>query len=530
MADSKDTKKQRSPIVVIMGHVDHGKTTLLDYIRKANVAARAASPEAGEPRSIAEREAGGITQAVGAYEIEVRPKIEPKFRESEAGRGIPRQIPRDDFADVRKITFIDTPGHEAFSAMRARGAQVADLAILVVAADEGVKPQTKEAIKTILDSKTPYIVAINKIDKTSGSIERAKSDLAAAGVYLEGQGGQVSFHGISAKTGEGVEELLDIILLAADFEDLSYDPAAPASGYILEVRHDPRRGSEVTAVIKNGTLKRGDPIYTPTAKGKVRMLENFLGKAADALEPSAPALIIGFESLPTVGETFSSQNIPQEKQAQKGFSKPPMSESFQKKDESVLNLLLKAADAGSLEALAQVIRGIDIKGKKLKILSETVGDITDGDMKDAIATSSVIIGFKNKIERAAKTHADAQEVKVITSDIVYDLQKAVEEFLTSSLGPAALGELEVLAVFNREKQEKQIVGGKIIAGVVRGKTSFEVMRKTPTGEEKLDIGGKVLSLRDKKSDIEQAESGKEIGLLVNFPGEIQVGDRLVIRK
>ena len=149
-----------------------------------------------------------------------------------------------------------------------------------------------------------------------------------------------------------------------------------------------------------------------------------------------------------------------------------MSESFQKKDESVLNLLLKAADAGSLEALAQVIRGIDIKGKKLKILSETVGDITDGDMKDAIATSSVIIGFKNKIERAAKTHADAQEVKVITSDIVYDLQKAVEEFLTSSLGPAALGELEVLAVFNREKQEKQIVGGKIIAGVVRGKTSF----------------------------------------------------------
>ncbi len=487
-AKIQSNKNQRSPIVVIVGHVDHGKTTLLDYIRKTNVASR---------------EIGGITQAVGAYEIT--------------------------HAD-RRMTFIDTPGHEAFSTMRARGAQVADLAVLIVAADEGVKPQTKEALKTILDSKTPFIVAINKIDKTDGNIERAKNDLAAAGVYLEGQGGQVSFHGISAKTGEGVDEFLDLMLLAADMENLSYDPAAPSSGYILEVHHDPRRGSEVTAIVKDGILKKGELIYTKTAKGKVRMLENFLGNAVDSLFPSAPALIIGFEKLPQVGEIFSSQNIPQEEQVKKGFSKPTAREGLQKKDESTLNLLLKATDAGSLEALAQVISGINSKGKKISILAKTVGDITDGDMKDAIATNSVIIGFKNKIERAAKTHADAQEVKVITSDIVYDLQKAVEEFLTSFLKPAALGELEILAVFNQKKQEKQIVGGKVITGVIRGKTLFEVMRKNPTGEERLDVVGKVLSLRDKKSDIDQAESGKEIGLLVNFPGEIKVGDRLIVMK
>ncbi len=490
MPDTKDTKnlKQRSPIVVIMGHVDHGKTTLLDYIRKANVA---------------EREAGGITQAVGAYEI------------AHGGR---------------RITFIDTPGHEAFSSMRSRGAEVADLAILVVAADEGVKPQTKEAIQTILDSKTPFIVALNKMDKPGANIERVKGDLATAGVLLEGQGGQISFHGISAKTGEGVDELLDLILLATDMEDLSYDPAAPASGFVLEVRHDSRRGSEATVVVKNGTLTKGAQIYTKSAKGKARGLENFLGEKVAKIEPSAPALIIGFEKLPQVGEIFSTENIFKEEMARKGFSKSAELPGAQKKNGAALNLLLKAADAGSLEALAQVIRGIETKDKKLNILAETVGDITDGDLKDAIATGSIIIGFKNKLERSAKQLADAQEVKIILSDIVYDLEKAVKEFLTSSLGPAALGELEVLAIFNKEKQEKQIVGGKITAGIVKGKTSLEVVRKTPTGEEKLEIVGKVLSIRDKKSEIAQAEVGKEIGMLINFPGEIQVGDRLIIRK
>ena len=255
-------KKQRPPIVVVMGHVDHGKTTLLDYIRKTSVAAR---------------EAGGITQAVGAYEIE---------------------------RDGRKITFIDTPGHEAFSAMRSRGAQAADLAILVVAADEGVKPQTKEAIKILEDAKTPFIVAINKIDKTAGNIEKAKNDLMGVNVFLEGYGGQTSYQGISAKTGEGVEGLLDLVLLVADVEDLSYDPSAPATGYIVEASRDPRRGIAVSVIIRNGTLHRGDKVRTPSAMGKVKILEDFSGKTAESLEPSAPAVVIGFEDLPLIGEEF----------------------------------------------------------------------------------------------------------------------------------------------------------------------------------------------------------------------------------
>ena len=210
--------EQRPPIVVVMGHVDHGKTTLLDYIRKAAVAAR---------------EAGGITQATAAYEI---------------------------IHAERKITFIDTPGHEAFTAMRSRGANIADLAILVVAADEGVKLQTKEAIKIIEDSKTPFIVAINKVDKTAGNLDKARNDLMAAGVLLEGFGGQVSYQAVSAKTGEGINEMLDLILLHADLEELTYDPSAEASGYVLEAKRDPKRGIEATVIVKNGTLNRGDVI------------------------------------------------------------------------------------------------------------------------------------------------------------------------------------------------------------------------------------------------------------------------------
>lgn len=224
---------KRPPIVVVMGHVDHGKTTLLDYIRKANVAGR---------------EAGGITQAVGAYEI----------------------VHND-----RKLTFIDTPGHEAFSAMRSRGAQAADLAILVIAAEEGVKPQTKEAIKTLEETKTPFVVAINKIDKTGGNIDKVRNDLMGENVFLEGFGGQVSYQGISAKTGEGVDALLDLVLLSSDMEDLSYDPSVPASGYVVEARRDPRRGIEASLIVKDGTLHRGDLIQTQSAQGKVKILEDF---------------------------------------------------------------------------------------------------------------------------------------------------------------------------------------------------------------------------------------------------------------
>lgn len=492
----KAQTKTRPPIVVVMGHVDHGKTTLLDYIRKANIAAR---------------EAGGITQATAAYEIEHCP----------AGA-----------TDARKITFIDTPGHEAFIAMRARGAQIADLAILVVAADEGVKPQTKEAIKIIEEAKTPFIVAINKVDKTGGVIDKARNDLMAAGVLLEGYGGQVSYHAISAKTGEGVDDLLDLILLAADVEDLTYDASAPASGFVLEAKRDSKRGIEATVIVKNGTLSRGDAIHTPTASGKVKILENFLGKVTQELEPSAPAVIIGFEKIPRVGEEFSAgalNVIASDHVQAKEASQIKIVNQIAKSKPNTLNLILKAGDAGSLEALSVVLCGIDQQGgKEINIVEEGVGDITDGDIRHAIATKATVIGFKNRVEKGAKVLADAQTVTVITSEIVYDLATAVEEFFSGARGPAAAGELEVLAVFNQEKPQKQLVGGRVAAGTFRPKTSFDIVRG-PAGAASVG-NGKILGLREKKSEIFQAEKGKEIGVLLDSQTIIQVGDTLVIRK
>ncbi len=482
-------KKQRPPIVVVMGHVDHGKTTLLDHIRKASVAAR---------------EAGGITQAVGAYEI-VR--------------------------NGRKITFIDTPGHEAFSAMRSRGAQAADLAILVIAADEGVKPQTKEAIKILEETKTPFVVAINKIDKTNGNIDKAKNDLMGANVFLEGYGGQVSYQAISAKAGDGIDALLDLVLLTADMEDLSYDPAVPASGYILEARRDPRRGLEVSAIVKNGTLHRSDKIQTQSAEGKVKILENFLGHVTDSLEPSAPAIIIGFENLPAVGEEFSvgestGQKIITSKVGTKIWKAGGGSANGQE-----LNLILKASDEGSLEALAVVLAGIGEKDEKgIAIVDKSVGDITDSDVKTALATGATIIGFKNKIEKGAQNFAEAQGLTIITSKIVYELADAVSEFLAGKRGPQAAGKLEVLAIFNQEKSDKQLIGGRVAEGTIRGKTSFEILRKTESGVEEPAGQGKILSLREKKSELTQAEKGKEIGVLASSPAAIRIGDILIVKK
>jgi len=497
--------KARPPIVVVMGHVDHGKTTLLDQIRKAHVAAR---------------EAGGITQTTAAYEIV-----------------------RND----RKITFIDTPGHEAFTAMRSRGAQVADIAILVVAADEGVKPQTKEAIQIILDSKTPFIVAINKVDKTNGSIDKARNDLAAAGVLLEGYGGQVSYHPISAKTGEGVDDLLDLVLLTADIEGLTYDATAPASGFVLEAKRDPKRGIEATVILKNGALSRGDAVHTRSASGKVKILEDFSGKAVQRLEPSAPAVIIGFEKIPKVGEEFAVGDLAEAAAMPSvvgagangavNASAAPRTASagaaavnqLAKSKPNTLNLILKAGDAGSLEALSVVLRGIDQQGgKEINIIEEGVGDITDGDVRHALATKATIIGFKNRVEKGAKVLADAQSVTVITSEIVYDLATEVEDFFSGKRGAAAAGELEVLAVFNQEKLQKQLVGGRVTTGTFRPKASFDIVRG-PMGTAPIGHG-KISTLRENKSEIFQAEKGKEIGVLLDAPTLVQVGDKLAIRK
>jgi len=506
--------KPRPPVVVVMGHVDHGKTTLLDYIRKANVAAR---------------EAGGITQAVGSYEIE---------------------------HGSRKITFIDTPGHEAFAAMRSRGASIADLAILVVAADEGVKPQTKEVIQVLNDTKTPFIVALNKIDKLSdrgagAGLDKAKGDLATAGVLLEGFGGQVSWHGISAKTGEGVSELLDLVLLVADLEHLTYDAGAPATGFVLEARRDPRRGIEATIIVKDGVLRRGDEIRSRDAEGKtiagkVKILENFLGKAAAELPASSPAVVIGFEALPRAGELFTTGKdavatleagahmAPRNATKKGGASHAGAGAGAGAgvavagaKKVQILHLLLKASDAGSLEALERVLGGIKPpEGKLVHFVDSSVGDVTDGDVKHAAATGATIIAFKSRVEKGAQTLAEAQRIMVITSNIVYDLEKAVREFLEGKAGPAMAGKLEVLAVFSQDKLEKQLVGGRVTEGIFREKATCSIVRADGSNAPLL---ARVINLREKKSEITQAEAGKEIGVLLSAPVAVQVGDVLAIR-
>ena len=537
-------KKPRPPVVVVMGHVDHGKTTLLDYIRKANVA---------------EREAGGITQSIGAYEVVHRSQTNadgtqkdaeafprqsaPRPSEANGGGGPSQRSSAESnlMAGGHKITFIDTPGHEAFVAMRSRGAAIADLAVLVVAGDEGVKPQTKEAIGIIQKSETPFVVAITKVDKPGVNIDKVKNELTEAGVLLEGYGGQVGFHGVSAKTGEGVNELLDLILLTAEMEELTYDPSAPASGFVLEVRKDKRRGTEATVIVKNGTLRLGDMLQLPSTSGRAKILEDFLGKSAAAIEASAPARIIGFsakggsasggEGIPLVGEEFrvgTEQFARSEKAVGPRLARAGR-EMDSNKDNHVLRIMLKAGDAGSLEALAVVMRGVDAKEMTAEVVSGSVGDITDGDVKEAIATNAAIVGFKVKLERGAANLAEAQRVRVVTSDIVYDLLKAVEEFVRGAGKPLIVGVLEVLAIFNKEKLNEQLVGGRVAEGIFRNKGICEVIR-IENGAEKIVASGKVVNLRDKKADVAQAEKGKEAGVFVDAPVEIMKGDKLVMRE
>lgn len=536
MANDKPQLRPRPPVVVVMGHVDHGKTTLLDYIRKTNVAGK---------------EAGGITQSIGAYEI-THAQINADKDADERRYNIsvnPRKNPRESApAAGRKITFIDTPGHEAFSKMRARGANIADLAILVVAADEGVKPQTQESIRVLTETKTPFIVAITKIDKTGADMEKIKNELTAAGVLLEGYGGQISYCGVSSKTGDGINGLLDLILLLADVENLTFDPDSPASGYVLETKMDRRRGSEATIIVKNGVLRMGDEIGTQTAKGKVKILENFLGQAVDELEPSSPAAIYGFDNLPLVGEEFFA--------GEKSFTKAEREENLTARvagkspageGEVILRLILKSADAGSLEALSMVTENLRPKKGRTMILQKSVGDVNDNDVKFAIAAGAVIFGFKNKIDKSAELLAESHGVKVITSEIIYDLVKAAEEYLISLEHPAPVGELNVLAVFNQKKLSEQLVGGRVVGGIFRNKATIEIRRGSSTSPSAVSSGpndsgqanggegeavgtGKILNLREGKKNIAQAETDKEIGLLIDSKNLIAVGDRLVVRK
>jgi translation initiation factor IF-2 len=502
---NKENLAERQPVVVVMGHVDHGKTSLLDYIRKANVAGR---------------EAGGITQAIGAYEIE-----HPNSALSPDGSSDPKAPIR-----MKRITFIDTPGHEAFTKMRSRGAQTADLAILVVAAEEGVKPQTKEAIHILEETKTPFVVAITKVDKPAADIDRVKNDLLSNGVYLEGYGGSTSFQAVSSKSGEGVHELLDLITLAADLEELRYDPKASAEGFVLETRTNKNRGMEATVIVKDGILRRGDEFATPSAKGKVKILEDFKGSAVEEVAAGAPALIVGLESLPQVGETFVTGESAAFLNSERVANAVAVASPSDPK-EGALNIVLKSSDAGSLEALSQILHAMSAE-QPLKILSEGVGEVGEGDVKLASSGEALIIAFKSKTDKAAKNTAQQQGVEIIASDIIYDLIIAIETKLKEMKTAGPTGELEILAVFNSAKLDKQVVGGKVVSGNFK-KTAFQIKRSasaqaTADKVEAIVGQGRVVNLQQNKQDTNSVPEGTECGLLVSASIAIEKGDHLLI--
>lgn len=459
--------KKRPPVIAIMGHVDHGKTTLLDYIRKTNVA---------------EKESGGITQSIGAYEIE---------------------------HDGQKITFIDTPGHEAFSKMRVRGAEVADIAILVVAADDGVKPQTEEALKYIKKVDIPYIVAVNKVDLTTADVEKTLNELSQNEVYLEGRGGDVSYQLISAKKGSGIEDLLDLINLAAEVEDLEYDPDAPGEGVVINSFNDPRKGILVGVIVNNGKINVGDEIFTETAKGKIKSLEDFRGESVDKLFPSSPSLIIGFKDLPKVGQRVKVGEKPEEKERkrEKEIKSPGKNE---------IGVIAKADESGSLEVLEGLIENLSSDDKSLKVVNSGVGTITENDVKLAFSTNSLLVGFGVGLDKTAKSMAKNQKIPVFKSSVIYDLEEDLSEYLKSQISGKRRA-IQILDTFGKSGGN-QIIGGKVVKGPVNKNESFGVyLKKKKIGE------GKIINLKSEKEDIKKAEEGNEVGLMVDSDAEIKKG-------
>lgn len=477
--DQKIDPNKRSPVVVVLGHVDHGKTSLLAKIRQANLP----------------YEPGNITQGVGAYEIE---------------------------HNGRRITFIDTPGHEAFKAMRSRGVKIADIAILLVASDDGVQEQTKEAIKIIKDSKIPYVVAFNKIDK-GVDLSNVKNQLTAEGVLLEGYGGNVSNIGVSAKTGENLDELLDLLLLSADMENMAFNNTGNAKGFILEAKLDPRKGNVVSAILKDGILKTGEYVICGESSGKIRSLENFLGKKMTEATPSSPVTILGFSSLPKIGDEFTASGVPNKAELKKQKTLTTFKRVTKEAKTNALNIILKADVSGSLETLSEIIKTIPHpKEISLKIIDESVGEITDGDANLAISVDAEIIGFKTLPTKAADNLIRDHRIKCFHSEIIYDLLKHLEERF-KLLADSKKGILEVLAIF-LAKGKEQTIGGKVIMGEISNNSSLEIWRK----EEKIgDL--KIVNLQQNRKDAMKVVEGLECGMLVLSDKELKIGDQLILR-
>ena len=473
----------RPPIVVVLGHVDHGKSSILEAIKDFKITAK---------------ESGGITQHIGAYEVDHNGK---------------------------KITFIDTPGHEAFTAMRSRGARVADIAVLVVAAEEGVKPQTKEAILHIKKAGIPMIVAINKIDKPGADPEKVKRELMGEEISVESMGGKIPAVETSAKTKKGIPELLDLILLVGEMEKLEGDAEKPAQGVVIESYLDGKRGATATLLVREGVLKVGDIIASASVFGKIKILEDFQGKPLETATPSQPAVVIGLEKVPQGGEKFgvyqdmeSAQKYTAKKERKAEGGKVFLVEEGKK----VFNFILKTDVQGSLEAIDEVLKDMPQEGAVLRILKHEVGDISENDVKLAKSGNARILGFRVKIMPTAHILAERDDVKIMAFEIIYELAQAVRKIMEKSIESKNVkietGKLKALIIFLTEKN-RQIVGGKVIAGEIKKGASVEIIRN-----EQSAGAGKIINLQKNKKDTSLAIKGEECGILYEGDIKIEIGD------
>ncbi len=486
MTKEKDKKKKltsRPPVVVVLGHVDHGKSSILEKIKDLK---------------ITEKESGGITQHIGAYEVEHQGK---------------------------KITFIDTPGHEAFSAMRSRGAKVADIAVLVIAAEEGIKPQTKEAISHINKAQIPMIVAINKMDKPGADPEKVKRELSVQDISVESMGGKIPSVETSAETGKGISDLLELILLVAEMEDFKADVSKPAEGVIVESYLDSQRGPTATLILQNGILERGDILGTSSAVGKIRIMEDFQGKAIEKAFPSMPVVVLGFENAPGVGERLKVfTNIEAAKKQVEGLSKLLPQALDVEPDKKVLNLVLKVDVLGSLEAIEEVLKDLPQEKVILRILKAGVGEINETDVKLAKGAKAIIVGFRVKADPIAQSLAEREKIKIICFEVIYELAQAIREILgkrvSSEIVRNDLGKVKILEIFRTEKS-RQIIGGKVIEGEVKKGASLEVYRN----EDKVGEG-KIVNLQRDKKEVGELTKGAECGMLYQGDVKVEEGDIL----
>jgi translation initiation factor IF-2 len=489
-------KLPRPPIVVVMGHVDHGKTTLLDAIRKTNVA---------------QREKGGITQHIGASVV---------------------QLP-----DGRKITFLDTPGHEAFTSLRARGAQVTDIAVLVVAADDGVMPQTVEAINHAKAFNVPIIVAVNKIDKPGADPQRVRRELSELGLIPEEWGGDTIFVDVSAKTGQNVESLLEYILLLAELLELKARVEGPAKGTVIESKLDKQKGPTATLLVQEGTLRVGDPVVAGTTYGKIRAMFDDKGRKLNSAGPSTPVEVLGFEELPMAGDTFMvvedekkarqiAEIRKQKKEQQEKLSKGLMLEEVFKKIEEgelkELKLILKTDTVGSLEALKKALTELSTPEVSVRIIHGAVGGITENDVMLAKASQAIIIGFNTRPDLKAKETAEREKVDIKLYSIIYEAIEDVKNALRGMLKPVqkevVLGSAEVRATF-KIKGVGTVAGCYVLDGKMVRNANARLIR-----DGVVIYTGKIEGLKRFKEDVQEVARGFECGIKLKDYNDVKVGD------